>query len=103
MHYVVCVPHTHTPVPPTRNQSTDLMMVRILGRWIHFWRVALCRSGGDVPHSKEVRMCRICGSDDVVVNGEDVAMVCEACKEEAWTAADAAQADSWRVAEEVGV
>ena len=42
-------------------------------------------------------MCRICGSDDVVVNGEDVAMVCEACKEEAWTAADAAQADSWRV------
>jgi transcription initiation factor TFIIIB Brf1 subunit/transcription initiation factor TFIIB len=48
-------------------------------------------------------MCRICGSDDVVVNGEDVAMVCEACKEEAWTAADAAQADSWRVAEEVGL
>jgi hypothetical protein len=33
----------------------------------------------------------------VVVSGEDIAMICEKCKEEAWTAADAAQADSWRV------
>jgi hypothetical protein len=53
--------------------------------------------------ARRCEMCRICGSDDVVVNGEDAAMVCEACKEEAWTAADAAQADSWRVAEEVAL
>ena len=101
MHNAIPVPVS--PIPATRNQSTDLTMVRILGRWIHSWCVALCRSSGDVPHSKEVRMCRICGSDDVVISGEDVAMVCEACKEEAWTAADAAQADAWRVAEEVAL
>lgn len=46
-------------------------------------------------------MCRACGSDDVVIDGDAAQMICEACKEEAWTAADAAQADSWRVAEEV--
>lgn len=63
--------------------------------------MALCRSGGDVPQSKEVRMCRACGSDDVVIDGDAAQMICEACKEEAWTAADAAQADAWRVAEEV--
>ena len=59
MGYALCVMHNAipvpvSPIPATRNQSTDLTMVRILGRWIHSWRVALCRSSGDVPHSKEV-------------------------------------------------
>jgi hypothetical protein len=39
----------------------------------------------------------MCGSDDVVVNGEDIALVCEKCKEAAWVVADSVQADSWRV------
>jgi len=55
MHYALCIMRIHTPVPPTKNQSTDLTMVQILGRWIHLCPVALCRSSGDVPHSKEVR------------------------------------------------
>lgn len=101
MHNAIPVPVS--PIPATRNQSTDLTMVRILGRWIHSWCVALCRSSGDVPHSKEVRMCRMCGSDDVVISGEDVALVCERCKEIAWSIADAVQADAWRVAEEVAL
>jgi translation initiation factor 2 beta subunit (eIF-2beta)/eIF-5 len=42
-------------------------------------------------------MCKMCGSDDVVVNGEDIALVCEKCKEAAWVVADSVQADSWRV------
>ena len=54
MHNAIPVPVS--PIPATRNQSTDLTMVRILGRWIHSWCVALCRSSGDVPHSEEVAM-----------------------------------------------
>lgn len=42
-------------------------------------------------------MCRMCGSDDVVVSGEDIALVCEKCKEVAWAVADSVQADAWRV------
>lgn len=49
-------------------------------------------------------MCQACGSDNVVIDGDAAQMICEACKEEAWTAADAAQADSWRVGiDEYGV
>jgi hypothetical protein len=39
----------------------------------------------------------MCGSDDVVVDGEYVALVCEKCKETAQAVADATHADSWRV------
>lgn len=42
-------------------------------------------------------MCHMCGSDDVVVDGEYVALVCEKCKETAQAVADATHADSWRV------
>jgi len=48
-------------------------------------------------------MCRMCGSDDVVISGEDVALVCESCKEIAWAISDAVQADAWREAEEVAL
>lgn len=48
-------------------------------------------------------MCRMCGSDDVVISGEDVALVCERCKEIAWTIGDAVEADAWREAEEVAL
>jgi hypothetical protein len=47
--------------------------------------------------ARRYKMCKMCGSDDVVVNGEDIALVCEKCKEAAWVVADAVQADAWRV------
>jgi|APGre2960657404_1045060.scaffolds.fasta_scaffold181718_2 hypothetical protein len=41
-------------------------------------------------------MCRICGSDDVVIRGDEIALVCEKCREEEMNAAEDWREDAER-------
>lgn len=41
-------------------------------------------------------MCRICGSDDVVIRGDEIALVCEKCREEEMNAAEDWQEEAGR-------